>query len=64
MLPEVLAGIAGLGIGVAIGTLTTHWFGTKPLVDKIARLRYDGFRPETPIEPRPKTVPSPEHNET
>lgn len=61
----MLEAIAGLGIGVAVGTLFTYWFSTKPLVDKLARLRYDGFRPETPIEPRPMTVPPPpDVNET
>lgn len=60
----MLEALAGLGIGIAVGTLATYWFSTKPLVDKIARLRYDGFRPEQPIPERPKTVPLPEHNET
>lgn len=53
-----------LGIGVLIGNQLTYWLTTKPLVDKIARLRYDGFRPETPLPERPKTVPYPSVNES
>ena len=55
---------AGLGIGLAAGNLLTYWISVRPLVDKLTKLRYAGFRPETPIEPRPKTVPLPDHNET
>lgn len=55
MLLELLG---AAGIGVFLGNQLTYWLSTKPLVDKIARLRYDGFRPETPMEPRPKTVPT------
>lgn len=58
---ELLGAIA---LGIGIGTLVTYWLSTKPLVDKISRLRYDGFRPETPVPPRPKTIPLPNVNET
>jgi hypothetical protein len=61
MLLELLGAV---GIGAFLGNQLTYWFTAKPLVDKIARLRYDGFRPETPMEPRPKTVPYPSTNES
>lgn len=64
MLELLLAGLAGLGIGLAVGNHWTYWISVRPLIDKIARLRYDGFRPETPLEQRPKTVPLPQVNET
>ena len=51
--------IGAFGIGIALGNQLTYWLSTKPLVDKIARLRYDGFRPEQPIPERPRTVPLP-----
>jgi len=51
--------LAGLGLGFGMGQLVQFLIGTLPLVNKIARLRYDGFRPETPMPPRPKTVPLP-----
>lgn len=57
-----LLGATSLGIG--IGTLVTYWLSTRPLINKIASLRYDGFRPETPVPQRPKTVPIPNINET
>lgn len=57
--------IAGaIGVGLGIGTLITYWFAVRPLVVRITNLRYDGFRPETPMPPRPKTVPFPSVNES
>lgn len=50
--------IAGLGFGFGVGILGNFIISTRPLINDIRRLRYDGFRPE-PVPPRPKTVPPP-----
>lgn len=49
--------VAGIGIGFGIGMITMYLIAVKPLVDSMARLRYDGFRPSEPTPPRPRTVP-------
>jgi len=61
---EVLGVIGLIGIGVVIGNQLTFWTSVRPLIDKLTKLRYAGFRPEEPIPEHPKTVPFPRPNET
>ena len=49
--------IAGLLIGAALGYFSCHFLEVRPLVNKIIKLRYDGYRPMDEAPPRPKTLP-------
>jgi len=51
--------VAGVGVGVALDGLIWLFAYVRPTNKAFQRLRYDGFRPETPTPPRPKTVPRP-----
>lgn len=56
--------LAGIALGFGLGLAFWYLVAIRPLVNKLTRLRYDGFRPETPMPERPKTVPMPKYNET
>lgn len=49
--------LAGVGLGFGVGVVFLFFAGVKPLVNKIAAMRYDGFRPIEP-PPLPKTRPA------
>lgn len=49
----------GAGLGFLMGAVFVYMTSTLPVVRMIARMRYDGFRPEAPPV-KPKTVPSAE----
>jgi len=56
----MLLELAGaFSLGLVAGHLLNYLLTTRPLVNDIRRLRYDGFRPDMPTPPRPKTVPLP-----
>jgi hypothetical protein len=54
ILSLVLLGAFG-GAGLAV--LVVYYSIIHPMTKRFERLRYDGFRPEQPVEDRPKTVP-------
>lgn len=49
--------VAGLGLGLALGTVVMYVLAVRPLVNAFTRMRYDGFKPDV-LPPRPKLVPS------
>lgn len=48
----------GIGTGLLLGVVLMFVTSVLPLTRMIARMRYDGFRPDLPSA-RPKTVPPP-----
>jgi hypothetical protein len=51
--------VAGFSSGFAAASLVWLFAIVRPNMRAFQRLRYDGFRPETPMPERPKTVPKP-----